>query len=58
MDVSLKRGFLQSEYAVDSPKTPLPTIRIEVGISTVGEEAIVKLRRKNVQGEGERARAQ
>jgi hypothetical protein len=38
----LKRGFLQSENAVDSPKTPLPTIRTEVGISTDCEEAIVK----------------
>jgi len=38
----LKRGLLLSEYAVDSPKTPLPMIRTEDGISTACGEAIVK----------------
>jgi hypothetical protein len=30
--VSLKRGFLHRDHAVDSPKTPLPMIRIDEGI--------------------------
>ena len=40
--VFLKRGLLLSEYAVDRPKTPLPMIRTEDGISTACGEAIAK----------------
>jgi len=42
MEVFLKRGFSQSEYAVDSPKAPPPMMMTEDGISTDCEEAIVK----------------
>jgi hypothetical protein len=46
ISVSLKSGFLQIAQAVESPKTPLPTIKME-GISTArSEEAIArKIRR-------------
>lgn len=33
IEVSLNCGLLQSAHAVESPKTPLPTMRIDEGIS-------------------------
>lgn len=45
MEVSLKDGLLQREYAVERPKTPLPIIRMDEGIGLSVEpcsfEAIV-----------------
>ena len=42
MEVSLKNGLLQREYAVERPKTPLPIIRMDEGIDLSVEPCSIK----------------
>lgn len=42
IEVSLNWGFLHRAQAVESPKTPLPTIRMDEGASIGAEDAIVR----------------
>lgn len=50
IEVFLYNGFLHSAHAVESPKHPLPTIRIEEGISegVEGDIAGVQCSRRDI----------
>jgi hypothetical protein len=40
--VSLYRAFLHSAHAVDKPKAPLPTIRMDEGVFEADDDAMAE----------------